>query len=245
MKRIIIIGASSGLGERIALDFAAEGWTVGVAARRVARLEEIRAKCPERIHSVEMDVTDEGAVDKLKLLVDECGGMDVMLYAAGTGWHNPGLELNKESQTVAVNVEGFTRMVDAAFNYFMANGGGQIAALTSVGGTKGLGVAPAYSASKRYQWNYLQAIDQLARVRGIDICVTDIRPGFMDTALLADDPGRGRLPMVMKVDYAAPRIERAIKSRKRIATIDWRWRLLSGVWRRIPNALWRHIKAFI
>ncbi|MDE6301141.1 MAG: SDR family NAD(P)-dependent oxidoreductase [Muribaculaceae bacterium] len=245
MNRIVIIGASSGLGQKIALDFAASGWTVGVAARRIDRLEQLRERYPESIHTEAMDVSTPEAVDHLHDLIDKCGGMDVLLYASGTGWHNPELDAEKELRTVGVNVDGFTRIVTAAFKYFAQNGGGQIAALTSVAGTKGLGVAPAYSASKRYQWNYLQAIDQLAHAHGLNIRITDIRPGFMNTALLAEDPDRSRLPMVMDVDYAARRIERAILRQKHTATIDWRWRALCGLWRRVPNFLWRHLRAMM
>ena len=242
MKRIVIIGASSGLGERIALDFAAAGWTVGIAARRLDKLQNIAAKYPDCIVYETMDVTSAESVAALQKLIDRCRGMDILLYAAGTGWHNPALDPVKELQTVAVNVDGFTRLITAAFAYFEKQGTGRIAALTSVAGTKGLGIAAAYSASKRYQWNYLQAIDQLARARKLDIHITEIRPGFMNTALLADDPGKNRLPMVMNVDYAARRIERAIMQGRRTAVIDWRWRALCALWRRVPNLLWRHLR---
>lgn len=239
MKRIIIIGASSGLGHRLAVDFAEMGWTVGVAARRNELLEEMCSPYPGRMFACKMDVASDDAPSALANLIERCGGMDTLLYAAGTGWHNPFVDPATEVRTVDVNVLGFTRIVDAAYQYFRQEGRGQIAVLTSVAGTKGLGVAPAYSASKRYQWNYLQALDQLAKSEGMKLTVTDIRPGFMDTALLASDPNRGRLPLLMSVDYAAPRIERAILRRRRVAYVDWRWHTLCALWRRIPNCLWR------
>ena len=242
MKRIVIIGASSGLGRRLALLFASAGWMVGIAARREDLLRDLAAENPDLFRYEPIDVSSSDAPDHLSRLIEKCGGMDVMLYAAGTGWHNPELDPGRELQTLSVNVDGFTRLVTAAFRYFEHNGGGRIAALTSVAGVKGLAVAPAYSASKRFQWNYLQALDQLSLNRRLGIRFTDIRPGFMDTALLADDPGRSRLPLVMYVDYAAPRIFRAIVRGRRVAYIDWRWHTLCALWRRFPNALWRRIR---
>lgn len=242
MKRIIIIGASSGMGRRIAEDYARAGWTVGIAARNEERLREIRDLYPERITYSAIDVTAQDAVRKFEDLIEEIGGMDILLYAAGTGWYNPELNIGKDEATIAVNVTGFTRIINAAYRYFKATANvsrGRIAAITSVGGTKGLGVSAAYSASKRYQWTYLQAIDQLAHSQHVNVSITDIRPGFVDTPLLQ---GNRNYPMLMTVDHVAPLIEKAIMQRRRVATIDSRWAIIAGLWQLIPNFLWPRLE---
>ena len=242
MKKIIIIGASSGMGMRIATDFARAGWRVGIAARREERLKEIKDLYPDRIEYSAFDVTAYDAVSKFEDLIETIDGMDILLYAAGTGWYNPGLNLGKDEATLAVNVKGFTKIMNAAFRYFKATANvsrGRIAAITSVGGTKGLGVSAAYSASKRYQWTYLQALDQLAHSQHVNVSITDIRPGFVDTPLLE---GNHNYPLLMSIDYVAPRIERAIIQRRRVAVIDSRWAVVAALWRMIPNFVWPHLE---
>lgn len=243
MKHIIIIGASSGIGRRVATDFARWGWKVGIGARRLDRLEEIRSQYPGNVVCQGIDVTADDAVERFYRLIELNGGADVVLYAAGVGWSNPELNLQEDLHTVAVNVAGFTRIANAAYRYFRdtaSSGRGQIAAITSVAGTKGLGVSASYSASKRYCQIYLQALDQLARMQRVPVDITDIRPGFIRTPLLK--PGKN-YPMLMNLDYAAPRIELAILRRKRVQVIDWRWNVAVGLWRMIPSALWVRMPA--
>lgn len=241
MKRIIIVGASSGLGERIAADFASAGYSVGICARRDEPLKALRDLFPNNIVYETLDVTASDAVERFRRLIDLLGGLDTLLYAAGCGWNNPQLDPEFDMRTVRTNVDGFTAIVHDAFAYFRDNGlSGQIAAITSIAGTRGLGVSATYSASKRYQWNLLEALDQLARQQHLDIAITDIRPGFIDTPLLAT--ATRRYPMLMTIDRVAPLIERAILRRRRIVTVDWRWRILGLLWRRIPRFIWRRIK---
>ena len=102
-------------------------------------------------------------------------------------------------------------------------------------GTKGIGHLASYSASKKFQQTYLQALEQLATIEKLQIRFSDIRPGWVRTPLL--DPDQN-YPMVMDVEYAAPRILKAIRRKARVAVVDWRWNLLVGLWRLVPNALW-------
>lgn len=240
MKRIVIIGASSGIGLESALIFAHKGWKVGVAARHAGNLRALKNQYPRNIEYSTIDITADDAPVKLLELVDSLGGMDVLFHTAGIGWSNPQLDLDKDLATVKTNAEGFVRIIDTAYRYFADKKiRGQIAAITSVAGTKGIGVSAAYSATKRFQNTYLESLEQLAAIDGVDIRFTDIRPGFVRTALLA--PER-KYPMLMQVDYAAKRIVRAIIDRKHIAYIDGRWGVLVFLWRLIPHFLWRRLK---
>ncbi len=242
MKKIIIIGASSGMGMRIATDFARLGWRVGIAARREELLKTVKDQYPDRVEYMAIDVAAPDAAERFYKLIELIDGMDVLLYAAGCGWYNPELDLSDDERTVEVNVLGFTRICNAAYRYFKDTANvtrGRIAAITSVAGVKGLGISAAYSASKRYQWTYLQALDQLAHQQHVNVGITDIRPGFVRTALL--DKFKNPLPLEMSVDYVAPRIEAAILQGRRIATIDSRWAVVSALWRLIPAAAWRRV----
>lgn len=234
MKRAIVIGASSGIGREVAKLLVGEGWTVGVAARRIERLQDLGAFSIEQI-----DVTQEDAPERLRHLINNMGGMDLFFYASGIGKQNRELKENIELATLQTNGVGFTRMIGEAYRYFAEKGEGHIAAITSIAGTKGLGPAPSYSATKAMQNVYLQALEQQARQRHLKILFTDIRPGFVDTALLAGD---FKYPMLLKPEQVAREIVYAIRHKKHIRVIDWKYRLLTAFWRRIPRCIWRRFK---
>ena len=241
MKRAIVIGASSGIGREVARLLISEGWTVGVAARREAMLQDLGAAATACI-----DVTAEEATRRLRQLIADVGGMDLFFYASGIGHQNRQLREDIEISTMQTNGLGFTRMIGEAYRYFAERQDqdgtkewGHIAAITSIAGTKGLGPAPAYSATKAMQNVYLQALEQQAHQRGLRIRFTDIRPGFVDTALLKGD---FRYPMMLQPKNVAREIVSAIKAHDHIRVIDWRYRLLTAFWRRIPRCLWRHFR---
>lgn len=261
MKRAIIVGASSGIGLEVARQLLAEGWTVGICARREEPLLALQAEAPGRVEVMKLDVTQEDAPERLAEFIDRLGGMDLYFHAAGIGWQNRTLEPDVELRTVETNAVGFTRMIDAAYRYFAANnakpsplhngrgrgsvceggsdGMGLIAAITSIAGTKGLGPAPAYSATKALQATYLEALEQQAHQRGLNIHFLDIRPGFVDTALLGDG---FRYPMLMRPDDVARDIVRSIQKKRHVRIVDWRYRILTFVWRLLPRWLWRRLK---
>ena len=239
MKKVIIIGASSGMGLEVAKLLLAEGCYLGVAARREDRLEALKQLAPDRVITAPLDVTKDDAPQRLRSLINDLGGMDLFFYSSGIGKQNRTLTADIELNTVNTNGMGFTRMIGCAYRYFAQQGRGHIAAISSIAGTKGLGPAPAYSATKAMQNVYLQALEQQANARGLDIRFTDIRPGFVDTALLS---GTFHYPMMLKPDAVAREIVWAIEHRKHIRVIDWKYRILTAIWRRIPRWIWRRIK---
>lgn len=233
-KKAIVIGASSGIGFEVAKLLVGAGWTVGVGARRVERMQQIGAVAVEQI-----DVTESNATAALQQLIDKTGGMDLFFYASGIGKQNRELHEDIELATMQTNALGFTRMIGAAYRYFALQGSGHIAAITSIAGTKGLGPAPAYSATKAMQTTYLQALEQQANKRRLDIRITDIRPGFVDTALLSGDV---RYPMMLRPERVAKEIVAAINQQNHVRIIDWKYRILTAFWRRIPRFVWRRMK---
>ena len=238
MKRIIIIGATSGIGREVAKLYIARGWQVGVAGRRTDELENLRQEAPQQVYTETIDVTHDDAPTRLQSLIDKVGGMDVFLLSSGIGKQNPTLEADIELRTAATNVTGFMRMTMTAYLFFAKQGYGHIAAISSIAGTKGLGIAPAYSATKCFQNTYLDALDQLAHMNGLNICFTDIRPGFVATPLLKDDS----YPLLMKAPDVAAQIVKGIDRKKRTLIIDWRYRILVFFWRLIPRCIWLRLK---
>lgn len=232
MRKAIVVGASSGIGREVALLLRQQGWTVGVAARRVEMLGDFEM-------AAAIDVTADDAVRRLLDLVDRVGGMDLYFHASGVGHQNRELREDIELQTVETNGLGFTRMVGAAFRYMADHDGGHIAVISSIAGTKGLGPAPAYSATKAMQNTYIQALEQLANARRLNIRFTDLRPGFVATDLLNDGH---HYPLLLRKEQVARSMVNAIDGRRHVLVIDWRWRIITWFWRRIPRVAWRRLK---
>lgn len=247
MKKAIIVGASSGIGFEVARQLLAEGWKIGIAARREELLMQLKSEVPERVEVMTIDITKADAEERLMSLIERLGGMHLYVHVSGIGKQNRTLEPGIELQTVETNAVGFTRMIGAAYRYFAnlpsltgeESVEGHIAAISSIAGTKGLGPAPSYSATKALQATYLEALEQQAHQRGLSIKITDIRPGFVDTALLNDN---FPYPMLMRPEKVAREIVRSINKKRSVRIIDWRYRILTAFWRLIPRCIWRMIK---
>ena len=110
--------------------------------------------------------------------------------------------------------------------------------ISSIAGTKGLGSAPAYSATKRMQNTYIDALAQLSRMENCGIRFTDIRPGFVATPLLSGD---GRYPMLMRTEKVAARIMHVLRHPRRRVVIDRRYALMVFFWKLIPEWLWERL----
>ena len=234
VRRVIIVGATSGIGLELAKGYMKAGWQVGVAGRREEELEKLRWSSPGQVFIQKIDVTAEDASCLLQLLIDKMEGMDLFILSSGIGKQNLSLVPDIELQTAATNVRGFIRMVGVAYHHFEKQGHGHLAVISSIAGTKGLGSAPAYSATKRFQNTYIDALDQLARMNNLHISFTDIRPGFVATPLLKDD----KYPLLMNASKVASHIIKALNNKKRVAVIDWRYRIIVFFWNLIPRWLW-------
>lgn len=238
MKKIVIVGATSGIGMESAKLFLQNGYIVGLAGRRDENLLFLQKEYPQTAFIKKIDITEQEAPQQLLELIDDMGGMDIYLHVSGIGFQNKELQPQIEIDTVKTNCLGMTQMVIKAYDYFSKNGGGQIAVVSSIAGTKGLGVAPSYSATKRFNNIYLQCLAQLSRMRGDKISFTDIRPGFVETALLRS----ANYPMKMQAGYTAKKLYKAVVNKKRVAIIDWRYSILVAFWRLIPNFIWERLK---
>ena len=238
MKRIIIYGASSGIGKALACMYAEQGDKVAVAARRIDKLNEMQRQFPNNLIPFQVDVTDN-SMEQFNQMVEALQGADLVVYCSGMGKQNVEFDMDIEYRTIDVNVTGFTTVVAAVVEYGSKAGHHvQFAAISSIASTKGLGVSASYSATKMYQVRYLESMRQLASIKGWDMGFTVIKPGFIATDFIKDR----KYPMTMTLDYAAKRIKRAIDKRKNSAVIDWKWAIVVGFWKMIPNWLWYKLK---
>ncbi len=238
MKKAIVVGASSGLGRGIAELLAADGYRVGITARRSELLEGIRLTQPEHFLASSFDVTQlETATGKLDALVVALGGLDMVVISAGGGDLNDALDFAVEKKMIDLNVAAFTQLADWAYRFFRLQGYGQLVAISSIAGIRGMRHAPAYNASKAYQICYLEALRQKSNYLKLPITVTDIRPGFVDTPNAKGD-GRFWQASVMK---ASRQIYAAIRTRKKVAYITHRWWLIAMIMKIVPRFIYERV----
>ena len=150
MKRIVIVGATSGIGLEVARLCIRAGWRVGAAGRRKEALEALRSEAPGQVETETIDITRDDAPERLARLVERLGGMEIYFHASGIGSRNTALRPDIELNTLRTNGEGFVRMVTAAFGHFRSHGGGRIAVISSIAGTPATapsGTAPRNSTS--------------------------------------------------------------------------------------------------
>ena len=245
-KQAIIIGATSGIGRAVALRLLDEGWRVAITGRRTERLAVIEERYgSDRVVVRSMDVTLPSAVESLDEILGELPTPSVLLYASGIGRQNPDLDEDMELRTVRTNCEGMVRIVDHFVNYvkrtphYTPKRRAHIAVITSVAGTRGIGQAPAYSATKSMQSTYIQALAQLCRMQRLAITVGDIRPGFVATEILNPEK---RYPMLISVERAAQHIYRALKRKRRVFIFDWRFKFVVAFWHLLPRFVWERLK---
>ena len=235
MKRAIIVGASSGIGNELAKILASKNYVVGVTGRRLNKLEELKKENPEKLIVSSFDCTTECNSDKLAELTNELGGLDLLILSSGTGDLNEILDFKIENRTNQLNVIAFTEIVDWAFNYFENEGKGHLVGISSIAGIRGSRMAPAYNASKAYQINYLEGLRQKAKKTKKPIYVTDIRPGFVDTDMAK---GEGQFWVSTK-EKAAGQIFGIINAKRNIGYVTKRWRLIATILKGLPNGIYK------
>jgi short-subunit dehydrogenase len=238
MKKAIIIGASSGIGRALAGILLKEGYLVGITGRREELLASIQEKNPDRIFFKKMDVQELSTCASACMeLTHLMGGLDLLVISAGIGEVNEELTFEIENRVIETNILGFTCIADWAMRYFKGQGYGHLLNISSVAGIRGNGKAPSYHATKAFQINYLEGLRLNAKKNGSRITVTDVRPGYVDTAMAK---GRG-LFWVAPVQRAAEQIFFAIKKEKRVVYITKRWKIIAFLLQVIPFSLLRRL----
>lgn len=239
-KSIFITGASSGLGAAIAGEFARRGYAVAIAARRVERLEtlagSLRAAGAAAVLPLALDVTDFASIDAaLDRAVREFGRLDIVVVNAGVGYSLPvgRGKFAQMRQTIDTNLTGAIATIESTLPRLRAQGGGQVVAITSVAGSRGMPFMGAYSAAKAGLHRYLQALR--AEVRHEPIVVTELAPGYIDT-----DMNRGvkHRPFVIPLEKGgailARMIERGVGHRY---VPTWPWTLVAPLVKLLPTRL--------
>lgn len=210
VKKAIVIGATSGIGRELALMLSQNGYTVCITGRRSNLLEQAQAGMNNGSFFRQMDVTDaEAAINTFNSIAEEMGGVDLVVISAGKVFVEPELSWQNDKITIDTNASGFAAMASTAYRHFEAQGAGHLVGITSVAAVRGGGTV-AYNESKAFASSFLAGLRFRTAKLGLPIQITDVRPGFVDTALAKGED----LFWVQPLDKAAGQIYRAIRREK-------------------------------
>lgn len=244
IRRAIVIGASSGIGAALVHDLVSHGYAVAALARR---LDELQQVCEEANHhaagtfavAYRHDVTDYSDVpDLFQEIVQELGGLDLVVYAAGVQPEVAPNEYNidKDATMVQVNLLGAMAWLNQAAERFHRTRQGHIVGVSSVSGDRGRSAFPGYHTSKGALSIYLESLRNRLSRRGVT--VTTIKPGFVDTRLLANAENT---MWVISPQEAAVQIRQAVEAGKQVAYVPARWRWIMLVIIHIPSFIFRRL----
>lgn len=232
---VIIIGATSGIGEALARLYTEKEYIVGITGRREERLRKLKQELGASCFIQKMDVAQvEQAVDAFHKLIKEMGVTpDVVILNAGIGNNNRKYELSTELETIDINIRGFTALAQTAYHMMKENGHGTLAGVSSVASYFGYGKAAAYNASKSYVSRYLSGIRHKARLDDWRLHVVDLRPGFIETQMIEDRPAF----WVISADKCAESMYKAICKGKKVAHVPARWFWIGLIARLVPDSI--------
>jgi len=235
MQKAIVIGATSGIGMETAKVLAANGYIVGMAGRREERLIELQKSIPGRTFIKTIDVCDtDKAIELFNQLVNEMGGLDVIVICSGIVRPNYEIDWQKEKETAATNVLGFMAMANSAAKIFLKQEHGHIVGLSSNSAFVYSDRSNAYCASKAFVSNYLRGLRVLLTRASEEIHVTEVLPGWVYTEM-TQSADKSKLFWVTTAEKAAGQIYDAIIKKKRKIYISKRWRLLAWCINIIPE----------
>ncbi|MBK8975199.1 MAG: SDR family NAD(P)-dependent oxidoreductase [Planctomycetes bacterium] len=240
---IVVVGASSGIGEALAVRLAHDARPVAILARRRDELERIAARANEkvgttRVHVYEHDVTDRAGIGALWDRIEtELGPVDELHYVAGV---MPMVEIEAfptdlDAQMLEVNALGCMAWCNEAARRFVPRGRGHIVGVSSVAALRGRMDRPGYNASKAAQDSHLEALRNRLWRRGV--WVTTVRPGPVTTPMTAGM----KVPLPITAERCAKGIVRARDRRAAVAHVPWIWRPIMMVIRSIPSFLFRRL----
>ncbi len=237
MKSTVIIGATSGLGEGLAREFARRGHQIAMTGRRVERLESLQQQLQPLTPKVvieTLDITDYAAVEPvLDKIKSQLGNIDTIIVTSGVG---PTLEVGSQQfdviqQAIDTNLTGAVACFDAAIRLFKYQGHGQLVGVSSVAAIRGMAKSGIYSATKAAVSRYLES----ARVEmvGNNITITDLCPGYIDTDMNAHLNSR---PFLISAEKGVRVMADKIEKKVGFSYIPvWPWMFVAKLLRLLPT----------
>jgi short-subunit dehydrogenase len=236
-KTVFLTGASSGIGEALAIALAKKGAIIGLLARREDLLNQIAVKCESVGGKARVD--EKGVHSAAESLRNEFGKIDVMIANAGIGNpnHAKNLEASEVKKVTEINFFGAVNAVTAVLPQMIEQNSGQLVAVSSLAGFRGLPRSASYSASKAAMTNFFESLRLDLLNTNVD--VTIIQPGFIRTPLT--DDRANKMPFLMELDDAIPYFINAIERRKKFSAFPWQLATVVRLARIFPASIYDKI----
>lgn len=232
MKKVVVIGATSGIGLELSRQMMSAGYTVGGCGRNEKVLDELEREFPENFYYEKLDIKETSLIPQtLHKLIAKMGGMNICIISAGISEKNPELKWEIEENILLTNIIGFSAAAIFAANYFLEQGSGHIAGISSIAKYFGY-YNPAYNAGKAFEDIYLKGLR--LRLKNDGIKVTTIIPGFVKTPLIS---GQDKAFWIVDVKKAAGQIIKALRKKRRIVYISKRWRIVAWLLYLLPDRI--------
>lgn len=237
--RVFITGASSGIGAALAQRYAADGATLGLAARRADVLDALAAQLPGVHSTYPLDVTNHAALAAAAAdFIARHGGVDIVIASAGVS-HGTLTEFPEDQSVFETIMATNVNATVATFAPFIAAmksqaSRGTLVGIGSVAGVRGLPGAGAYSASKAALRCYCESLR--LEMKGHGIRVVTIAPGYIDTPMTRKN--RYPMPFLMSAERFATRAARTIAGGPSYSVIPWQMGVVAKLLRVLPNGLY-------
>jgi len=236
--RVVISGASSGLGLALAQHYLQQGARVAACARRADLLQSLSEQFPGQVYCYPLDVRDAAALQAAAQdFIAQVGVPDIVIANAGVSsgtLTEYAEDIHAFQQVMDINVMGVVKTFQPFMSAMRDAGSGTLVGVASVAGFRGLPGAGAYSASKGALISYLESLR--AELYGSGVSVVTLCPGYIETPMTAINPYA--MPFILPADSAARRIARVIKARKSFAVVPWQMGLVGSLLKLLPNWLY-------
>jgi short-subunit dehydrogenase len=244
-RRAIVVGASSGIGAAIAGELAAQGYDLGLVARRGALLAEVADRI-RKVHTarrVELYPHDVRALDEaeglFERIVEDLHGLDSIVYAAGfmprVGPEE--YDIGTDREILEVNLLGAMAWLNPAARWFTVARSGTIVGISSIAGERGRRGDPGYCTAKAGLNTYLESLRNRLSAQGVHVLTA--KPGFVRTRML--ERREGGTFWVISPEQAARTIVRAARRGRTQVFVPARWALVAALVRWMPSVLFRRL----
>jgi short-subunit dehydrogenase len=236
--KVFITGATSGIGDSLARQYANQGATLGLVGRRLELLQKIKSKIKTPCEIYGIDVTDQKDLQKAaNHFIKKYGAPDIVIANAGVSTGTLAGEkedLRTFKRVIEINLFGVIHTFLPFIEAFKKQKTGQLVGIASVAGIRGLPGSGAYSASKAALINYLESLR--IEMKPFGIHVTTIAPGFIHTAMTKHN--RYAMPFILDVDIAVSRFMKAIQNKKGFVIIPWQMDIVGTIMKLLPTSMW-------
>lgn len=239
MKRVLITGATSGIGRATAELLAGKGFKVVISGRREDRLKELSESFPDQVFPIVCDITDTEAARKhVREACRLLGGLDVVIVNAGVGNRNTHHTWEPDKLVIETNISGFSACAFEALAIFREQGFGHLIGISSVAGRTSFARSAAYNASKAFVSNYLRGLRLRALRWSPSIKITDVRPGFVQSEMT---DGLKGMFWVISAETFAEQLFKTIGKPKKIAYIPSKWAFVGAILPFVPDWILKKI----